>query len=84
MITETAEVETALAPLRAQGIPVNFQRLVIKGAEATAAEADAAAAHQFRIFESAARSLGGQGILQRYLAVGVRGDEAQATIRRHR
>jgi hypothetical protein len=46
MITETAEVEAALEPLRARGIPVNFQSLVIKGAEAavdavqTAAEDD--------------------------------------------
>lgn len=38
MITETAEVEAALEPLQAQGIPVNFQRLVIKGAEATMRE----------------------------------------------
>jgi len=34
MITETAGVEAALEPLRARGIPVNFQHLVIKGAEA--------------------------------------------------
>ncbi|HEV7769808.1 MAG TPA: hypothetical protein VGO66_04000 [Solirubrobacterales bacterium] len=38
MITETVEIETALEPLRAQGIPVNFQRLVVKGAEATMSE----------------------------------------------
>lgn len=38
MITETAEIEAALAPLRARGIAVNFQRLVIKGAEATVEE----------------------------------------------
>ncbi len=43
MITETAEVEAALEPLRTRGIPVNFQRLVIRGAEATAEEARAAA-----------------------------------------
>ncbi len=43
MITETAEVEAALEPLRARGIPVNFQRLVVKGANATAEEVDAAA-----------------------------------------
>jgi hypothetical protein len=39
MITETAEVETALQPLRSKGIPISFQRLVIKGAEATMAKA---------------------------------------------
>ena len=38
MITETVEVEIALAPLRSRGIPISFQRLVIKGAEATMAE----------------------------------------------
>ena len=43
MITETAEVEAALEPLRARGLPVNFQQLVIKGAEATAEESRAAA-----------------------------------------
>ncbi len=43
MITETAEVEAALEPLRTRGIPINFQRLVIKGAAATAEEALAAA-----------------------------------------
>ncbi len=48
MITETAEVEAALAPLRARGIPVNFQRLVIKGAEATAEETRIAAGDEGR------------------------------------
>jgi len=43
MITETADVEAALEPLRALGLPVNFQRLVIRGAEATAEEARAVA-----------------------------------------
>ncbi len=38
MITETAEVEAALEPLRVRGIPVGLSELVIKGAEAKTAE----------------------------------------------
>jgi hypothetical protein len=48
MITETAEIEAALEPLRTRGIPVNFQRLVIKGAEATVDENRLAAEEEER------------------------------------
>jgi hypothetical protein len=34
-ITETADVEQALAPLREQGAPINLAELVIRGARAT-------------------------------------------------
>ncbi len=48
MITETAEVEAALEPLRTRGIPLNFQRLVIKGAQATVEEDRAGADDEAR------------------------------------
>jgi hypothetical protein len=38
MITETAEVERALAPLRAKGAKIDFGRLVVLGARAQVAE----------------------------------------------
>jgi hypothetical protein len=55
MITETAEIEAALEPLRARGIPVSFQRLVIKGAEATAEESQATAEDEERRREARER-----------------------------
>lgn len=48
MITETAEVEAALEPLRSRGIPFSFQKLAIKGAEATMAELRATAEEEDR------------------------------------
>ena len=42
MITETDEVQAALAPLRAQGMTVNFGALVIRGAQACLAEREQA------------------------------------------
>ncbi len=42
-ITETEEVEQALAPLRERGIEVSFPALVVRGAEATLADAESAA-----------------------------------------
>jgi hypothetical protein len=43
MITETAEIEMALEPLRARGVSVTLPELVIKGAKTTLAEVQAAA-----------------------------------------
>ena len=40
MITETAEVEQALAPLRARGAKIDFGRLVVLGAQAEMVELD--------------------------------------------
>jgi hypothetical protein len=48
MVTETAEIEAALEPLRAQGLPISFPELVIRGAQAIAAESQAAAADDER------------------------------------
>ena len=66
MITETAEVEAALEPLRARGIPVNFQHLVIKGAEATVNGVEARAdgdAQRLRLRERfLERTLTGRGL----------------------
>jgi muramoyltetrapeptide carboxypeptidase LdcA involved in peptidoglycan recycling len=42
-ITETEELERALAPLRERGIEVSFPALVVRGAEAALADAAAAA-----------------------------------------
>jgi hypothetical protein len=39
MITETAEIEAAIEPLRMRGIRVSFPDLVIKGAKAAVDEA---------------------------------------------
>ena len=41
MITETAEIEAALEPLRAREVPVSLPELLIKGAAATMDEARA-------------------------------------------
>ena len=38
MITETAEVEEALAPLRERGAKIDFRRLVVLGAQAQMTE----------------------------------------------
>lgn len=38
MITETGEVEAALAPLRERGANIDFRRLVVLGARAELAE----------------------------------------------
>lgn len=48
MITETAEIEAALKPLRARGIPISLPKLVIRGAEATIAEARESKAEEER------------------------------------
>ncbi len=48
MITETPEIEIALEPLRARGVPVALPELVIKGAEMTLAEVQATAEDEGR------------------------------------
>ena len=57
MITETAEIETALEPLRAQGLPISFPELVVRGAEAKAAEIRESEADEERRREARERFL---------------------------
>jgi hypothetical protein len=45
-ITETDEVQEALAPLRAHGIEVSFPALLIRGAQATLADRERADADE--------------------------------------